>query len=237
MSLLRGLMSNIHIIPAAGSATRIGGLPKYLLPVGKLALPLLFFHIKMALNCNYPVRVAVHPSLTEYISELCTNWGFIDVKVISIHSKTMTETCLRMTSDLPESATVTISMPDTFFTQMSSIDTFAPLAELQALAPSLALWKIQTSQIGKLGQVEIDISANKITRIVDKDLSCTFESSWGMIALPLSLLRTFSILDPHIAISLEKLLQAGLNYLEIPGKYFDCGTITEYQEALNLSLL
>ena len=28
-----------------------------------------------------------------------------------------------------------------------------------------------------------------------------------------------------------------LNYLEIPGKYFDCGTITEYREALNWSLM
>jgi hypothetical protein len=232
-------MSNFHIIPAAGSASRIGGLPKYLLPVGKLALPLLFFHIKMAQNCNYPVRIAVHPSLAEYISELCLNWGFIDAKVISIQSKTMTETCLHMTSDLPESATVTISMPDTFYTQMNSIDTLTSLIKLQEIAPSLALWKIQASQIGKLGQVEIDASASKIMRIVDKDLSCTFESSWGMIALPLSILRTFSILDPAIGMSLEKLISVGLNlnYLEIPGKYFDCGTITEYREALNWSLM
>ena len=232
-------MSNFHIIPAAGSATRIGGLPKYLLPVGKFALPLLFFHIKMAINCNYPVLIAVHPSMHEYVSELCSSWGFIDAEVISIHSKTMTETCLLMTSNLSESATVSVSMPDTFFTRMRNIDTFMPLTELHTLAPSLALWKIQTFQMGKLGQVEIDVFATKVVRLIDKDLSCSFENSWGMVALPLSLMRTFSILDPHLGISLAKLVpdSLSLNYLEIPGKYFDCGTIVEYQEALDLSLL
>ncbi len=232
-------MSNFHIIPAAGSATRIGGLPKYLLPMGKQARPLLFFHIKMALNCNFPVLVGVHPSMFEFVAELCSSWKFSDVKIIAIHSQTMTETCIRMAIDLPDTATVSISMPDTFFTEMNNIEIFTILAELQEKVPSLALWKIQTSQIGKLGQVEIDASANKIVRIVDKDLSCTFESSWGMIALPLSILRTFSILDPAIGMSLEKLISVGssLNYLEIPGKYFDCGTIVEYREALDSSLL
>jgi hypothetical protein len=232
-------MSNFHLIPAAGSATRIGGIPKYLLPVGKSALPLLFFHIKMAINCNYPVLIAVHPSMHEYFTELCLSWSFIDVKVISINSKTMNETCLLMSSDLPESATVSISMPDTFFTQMRNIETFIPLTELHALAPSLALWKIQTFQIGKLGQVEINVSRSKVDRLIDKDLSCSFKSSWGMIALPIALMRTFSALDPHLGISLGKLVpdSLSLNYLEIPGKYFDCGTIEEYREALDLSLL
>ena len=232
-------MSNFHIIPAAGSATRIGGLPKYLLPIGKLARPLLFFHIKMAQNSNYPVLVAVHPSLLDYVAELCSSWEFNDVKVIAIQSKTMTETCLRVVSDLPDHATVSISMPDTFFTEMNTIDSFTPLSELQASAPALALWKIQTSQIGKLGQVEIDRSTRKVNKLIDKDLYCSFESSWGMISVPLYLMRTFLISDSHPGISLAKLLphDLDLNYLEISGKYFDCGTIAEYRDALNLSLL
>jgi hypothetical protein len=181
----------------------------------------------------------VHPSLFEFVSELCSSWNFKEVKIKAINSNTMTETCIRVAEDLPDTSTISISMPDTFFTEMGNIEKFNRLAELQELVPSLALWRIQTSQIGKLGQVQIDNNTRKITKLIDKDLSCSFERSWGMISLPLSLLRTFALSDSHPGISLSKLITGGLdiNYLEISGKYFDCGTITEYREALELSLL
>lgn len=230
-------MSSFHIIPAAGSATRIGGLPKYLLPIGKHAQPLLFFHIKMAQNCNIPVLIGVHPSLFEFVSELCASWNISGIEIIPIHSKTMTETCIRVAASLPESARVSISMPDTYFTEMDNIDTFTPLVKLQETSPSLALWKIQASQIGKLGQVEIENLTGKVAKIIDKDLNCLFEDSWGMISLPLSLMRAFPISDSHPGISLARRIPEGLdvNHLAISGRYFDCGTISEYREALNLS--
>jgi hypothetical protein len=58
----------VHIIPAAGSATRMGGIPKFLLQVGSPGKSLLKPHLEMSLAANLSARVIgrffiVNPSL------------------------------------------------------------------------------------------------------------------------------------------------------------------------------
>jgi hypothetical protein len=231
-------VSFFHVLPAAGSATRIGGLPKYLLPLGRSAKPLLFFHLRMAEQNHCPTILVVHPSLLTYVSDLCSSWSFKNLRLEEFVSTSMTETCLYAARELSGEDVVSISMPDTFFSEMTEGTSFNPLQNFQGKAPALALWEIQKSQLGKLGQVLIEKDSGRVLEMVDKDENCTHDKSWGMLSLKVSLLRQFPVTDSHPGISLAKALKAGLsiNSIFLPGRYWDCGTPEEYSVALQLSL-
>jgi len=230
-------MDYFHVLPAAGSATRMGGLPKYLLPVGDSAKPLLYFHLKMAFNSSTPTILMVHPKMFDYVSELCASWKFPSIQIKAILSDTMTETCQGAINDLRDDNYVSVSMPDTFFSQML-MDAYNPLESLHKTNPTLAIWNIQKFQIGKLGQVQVNPVSGKVLEMVDKNESCAYKYSWGMMSVKVSLLRSFSVSDSHPGISLSKMLKDGLQIDSILQKdiYWDCGTPQEYAAALQLSL-
>jgi hypothetical protein len=178
----------------------------------------------------------VHPKMFDYVSELCASWKFPSIQIKTILSNTMTETCQGAVNDLQDDKYVSISMPDTFFTQMLSNE-YNPLASLHKTNPSLAIWNIQRFQIGKLGQVQVDPISGKVLAMIYKNESCAYKYSWGLLSVRVSLLRSFPVLDSHPGISLSRMLKDGLQINSILQKdrYWDCGTPQEYATALQLS--
>jgi UTP-glucose-1-phosphate uridylyltransferase len=220
----------VHIIPAAGSATRMGGIPKYLLPVGEKGTPLIKLHIEMALNARLDTVVAVHPSLYPYICELISSWSMSSVKVVAVVSPTMTTTVKEAVNKSKfDHEIVSVSMPDTYFSDFGTLHAEA-LSEIRRQSPCLGLWRIQQNQIGKLGQVDLDKNEEFVVEMVDKDASCSFPYSWGMMSFSRHILDLFDPTDSHVGISLKKHLENGLaiRHVTITGKYFDCGTPFEY---------
>lgn len=219
----------MHIIPAAGSATRMGGIPKYLLPTNLNADPIIKFHLQMAQEAELGCAVLTHPSMTQYVGELISNWRFSNVHVLPLLSKSMTFTVIEAIKLFHSNHDVfSISMPDTYFEDSNGFSAEF-LLQLRGNAPSLGLWRIQDSQIGKLGQVDIDFDSMRVVKMVDKNPLCDFKFSWGMMALNGQAIQSLHEDDAHPGISFEKLIDHEFISSSLAtGSYIDCGTPSEY---------
>lgn len=228
----------MHIIPAAGRATRIGGIPKYLLPINSEAKPILKFHIEMALANQLPVCVVVNPKIKDFILELFEKWNFANVHLISAITSTMTETIqVALDALITSPQIISVSMPDTLSSDMLKLK-YSSLKELRDLENSLALWKIRPEQRGKLGQVNLSSDKLRVEKMIDKDPASELIWSWGMFSLESQYLIGFHPKDAHPGISMSKLLQDGfdLKYVIQEGRYWDCGTTAEYSAVLSENL-
>ena len=228
----------MHIIPAAGSATRMGGIPKFLLPVGSSGKPLLRSHLEMSQSANLETVVMLHPTLFEFGKELIGSWNFPNVRLFGVESPSMTKTVIEAIRLSETQETIfSISMPDTFFSNPNSFEG-SFLLDLRRKAPSLAIWQIHENQAGKLGQVLIDRDSGYVADMIDKDPNCGYAHIWGMMALNRELIEKFNENDPHPGISLKESLKSGVNisWVEASGDYLDCGTPKEYYRAFSNNL-
>lgn len=213
------------IVPAAGNAIRMRGLPKFLLPCDANYQTLLEKHITSLLETCETVWVPTRPEFIFLLESL----GVSNERVIILPMVTgsMTETIFEILK-ITNNKYFHLVMPDTYFKGDS------PYSKLN-LVPSLAdiaCWKIRPEQKGKLGQV--NIINNRISDIIDKDPSCEFEYSWGSLTFHRSLLNYASAEEPHIGFALKSALENGesLSAKIIDGKYYDCGTPAEYVNML-----
>jgi hypothetical protein len=209
------------IIPAAGSALRMRGLPKFLLPCDTKYQTLLEKHIDELLNLCETIWIPTRPEYKFLLESL----GVLNKRVVCIPmvTRSMNETVLEVLKISTEKY-FHLAMPDTYFkgeSPYSKLSLEPPLADV-------ACWKIRPEQKGKLGQV--NVIDNRIFDIIDKDPSCEFEYSWGSLTFDRNLLGYTTIKDPHIGFALKNALENGefLSAKIIDGKYFDCGTPIEY---------
>jgi hypothetical protein len=222
------------ILPAAGSATRMRGMPKFLLPCSISYETLLEKHIDNLLKYCEVVWVPTRPELVGLIHSL----GYTSdrVVVVALSSKSMTETVLKI-AKISNSESFMLCMPDTFFygdlpyMALSTLDSDV----------NLACWKIREEQMGKLGQVKFHASIDNKGKIVDsrdKDPKCTFEYSWGAMAFNRKFLGLGNPEMPHVGYIINPAIQSGLDVqgFKVSGEYFDCGTPTEYLQLVGKTL-
>jgi UTP-glucose-1-phosphate uridylyltransferase len=217
-------MKNVTILPAAGQATRMRGLPKFLLPCGNLDESLLERHIRASLEVSNLVWIATRPQYAPLLTTLGIQSDRVMVSVLE--TQTMSQTVRKIT-DLVESERFTVIMPDTFFggespnTKLAESD--APL--------HLALWEIREEQKGKLGQVELS-AEGKVTSHSDKDPHCQLPFAWGAMSFSKHLASMIDIEDPHVGYLINYALSNNyeVGASAIAGSYFDCGTPQEYRD-------
>lgn len=213
------------ILPAAGNATRMRGLPKFLLPIDLDYLTLIEYHAKNLKELCLRIWIPVNPDFENLLSKLDklpNNCIVVPMRTIS-----MTETVLNVVQ-MSDSKDFSMIMPDTFFLgeqpyRKLSVDSCA----------KLICWKIREEQKGKLGQVLIN-QANRVTDIRDKDVNCDYALSWGAMSFSRELINYMEITDPHIGMAVSKSVKNGelVKSLTINGDYFDCGTPREYFQLL-----
>lgn len=215
----------LHIIPAAGKASRIGGIPKFLLPIGEENF-LINFHANEILSNNKNVRkiIAVSSEYYEVIKRLDLN-----AEVIKVETKTMNETVNEVLKHYSTYKDYLVTMPDTYYEDQ---DVFERLLEnyfKKKSQISLVLWNMQDYQKGKLGQVEV--VSNKVIDVIDKNENCTYQKIWGAILWNKELNALIDVKDSHIGYIIKPALQSEINVsYEIAEKiYYDCGTFSEYQ--------
>lgn len=216
------------ILPAAGSATRMRGLPKFLLPCDENYLSLLERHINhLAPICN-KIWIPIRPDLIALVESL--NIPAPNTEIFPISTNTMTET-LRKTASKSMSEKFVMVMPDTYFQGELPYEYLATGAEKM----NLACWKIRAEQYGKLGQVQISKSSPEETQGTvsssrDKDPSCRFPFSWGAMSFSREVLELADDEMPHLGYVLPQLLEKNMQIHAkvIDGEYFDCGTPQEY---------
>jgi len=219
------------ILPAAGSAERMSGIPKFLLPVADDYKSLLENHIENLSQYCEKIYLSTKPELVPIINSL--NFDLKNIEVIEVQTKTMSETVLE-TLTYSSSDSFMMIMPDTYFLDGNP---YRDLNKNPEVA-ELACWEIRDNQRGKLGEVEFD-SSGDITNIVDKKIDNGFQYAWGALTFSKKLIPFIDNKDPHIGYAIKNALKKKqkISGIKINGKYFDCGTPSEYVELLEEVLL
>jgi UTP-glucose-1-phosphate uridylyltransferase len=213
------------VIPAAGLATRMRGIPKFLLPCDDEYTTLIELHISQLLQYCETIWIPTRPELVLLLDSL--GLAKDRVVILPMQTENMTQTVMKVTQ-ISKQQHFQLVMPDTFFfgeKPYGMLDPFPSIAEL-------ACWKIRSEQKGKLGQVLID--GKIVTEMKDKDPDCAFEHSWGALTFSRELLDYADSNDPHIGYAVRNALISGrpVTASIVHGKYFDCGTPSEYLNML-----
>ena len=165
---------NLGIIAAAGQASRLNGIPKFLLPLIGDDKYLLNRTINILKECGVD---KINIGLSEYTNKIAE--PFIDgLNVSKCSTKTMNETIQILNKD---HGNISICiMPDTYFDNPSGVPKSVELLKNNDSIASICIWKLRKSQRGSVGQVEID--GDRVVSVNDKDENCNFPYVWGTVA-------------------------------------------------------
>ena len=152
---------NLGIIAAAGQASRLNGIPKFLLPLIGDDKYLLNRTINILKECGVD---KINIGLSEYTNKIAE--PFIDgLNVSKCSTKTMNETIQILNKD---HGNISICiMPDTYFDNPSGVPKSVELLKNNDSIASICIWKLRKSQRGSVGQVEID--GDRVVYIDAKD--------------------------------------------------------------------
>jgi len=214
------------IIPAAGLATRMRGIPKFLLPCDEVYTSLIERHLNHLLGKVDTIWIPTRPDLVMLLESL----GIARDKVVilPVITENMSQTVARVLQ-ISSALHFNLFMPDTYFLGELPYET---LNNEQDFA-NLACWRIREEQKGKLGQVRIN-SLNMVTDIKDKVPDCDYEFSWGAVSFSKKLMKYINLTDPHIGYAVSAAVESGekVGASIVDGEYFDCGTPVDYLKML-----
>lgn len=222
------MQKTISVIPAAGSATRMSGIPKFLIPNSE-GTPLIRWHVSQSNLASEHTIVVTRPEWAAITFEVLSGLKF---ELQCAVTNTMTETVIiALQSRNP--AVALIHMPDTFLGEDNKLAQ-AVSTTLEEKQTSLICWKTRADQKGKLGQVMFQENLDgslEIFKIVDKDPVTTSDHHWGAIAFFQPDVQNWDPKDSHVGITAQKMLEKNpsLRFRAIFSNeaYYDCGTSNE----------
>ena len=222
------------LIPAAGLATRMRGLPKFLLPIDNSYTTILEHHIKSIIKEGIDIEniwIATRPDLVSILNTISFEGS--NINIIPIETNTMNETILNL-HKISKAQYYMLIMPDTYFYGENPYTKFENTPEYC----DLAIWKIKDEQRGKLGEVSFN-DDGILSEIIDKNPKANLEYSWGALVFSEKFINYIDKNDPHIGYSVASALKNNKKITTkiIKGEYFDCGTPEEYIELIKKVLI
>lgn len=216
------------IIPAAGTASRLRGLPKFLLPTHTNKETLIERQISYLRDFFDEILIGINPDFSRILGSVVSEDH--QIKKYELSTNTMMETVVQLAGK-SHSDNFVLVMPDTYFSDYSEIKNLFEndMPDLSALI----CWDIKDYQLGKLGQVFID-DANHVIEIQDKNPDCHFKTFWGIAIFSRKNLLESRDADSHIGFLFERLIKKGETVMgyRVSGDYYDCGTQEEYIKML-----
>jgi UTP-glucose-1-phosphate uridylyltransferase len=224
-------MSVVGVIPVAGKAERMDGLPKFLLPTRD---GYLLDELVDRMLAGGAEQILIGASADN--RAILERYAPPEALVYTVNSRNMSETVLAARRWCGN-ANVIFGMPDTYFTpkfiyaaMVENLDKFTAMA---------ACWKVRDDQIGKLGMVRIDqkfldkgftSQTPVIGDVIDKPSKATYQHAWGALAWKPEFWDCISAGDAHVGYAIQRALarQLVVGASVEQGDYYDCGTRTEY---------
>lgn len=210
----------IGILPAAGKATRIHGLPKYLLPV-----PGGYLLERMANRIGVPCYIGANAD--NY--DLLNDYKRPEDRVCKVVSRAMPETILniRLQAMLGDE-NVLVGMPDTYWTDET---VFLRLTDYlnQGFICAVAVFYVDVDMASRLGVCHWN-KEGLLRHIEDKQPQTNGRWVWGAVAWRVDFWQYIQPEDAHLGIALQRAVEQGI---EIPvvrcgGDYYDNGTPEDY---------
>lgn len=163
-------MKTVGLIPASGTATRIGGLPKFALPISDRS-SLLGWHVENLLLACDEVRVSTQSKWVPLIQSM-----ELPIVLLEKEPSTLSDAIVNLSQDGEDQYIFT--MPDTYFTNQETNpfgDIFNKSADI-----ILGCFNCPPSLRGKVGQVEI--IDGRVVAATDKNSESLFAHMWGYMA-------------------------------------------------------
>jgi len=217
----------IGLIPAAGHATRINSLPKFLLPVPGDTYLLDILRRRMATAGASPLMIGVNTRNVDLIERYAAHYAYIH----ECNTATMSETVLQLGQFTGHQA-VLFGMPDSYWTDEQVYQRLAADI-LDGALVSVALFETTPEQRGDLGMCDVAFDHDEVlhvTQVADKPEATNLHLAWGAMAWSVGFWQYIRANDPHVGYALARAVQAGRQaraYLAT-GPYVDCGTPDGY---------
>jgi hypothetical protein len=208
-------MAIIGVLPASGKASRIGGIPKFCLPISD-ERSLLHWHVEQMLEVCDEVRISTRADWVPIVKSMDMN-----VKLIVREPTTMSDAIIHMIGDYND--TVIVGMPDTFI--FNSRENIYKEMIKQDGVLVLGAWPCTDDLKGRVGQIQI--SNSKVIASKDKDPECDYKHMWGTMLFRKNLIRYVDGSLDHPGKQIQDWVDMSLDIraVELSGKYMDIGTL------------
>lgn len=214
----------IGIIPAAGHATRMMGLPKMLLPIpGDTTLIRRMRDSMQALN---PRKICIGSTGVNLV--LLEPLDRHTTKLYPAYTTTMSETVLLARQYAEQDEAVLFGMPDSYIEDTAVFSKLAKSLEHGADV-AVGIFLTNPEQRHKLGMCRID-DDGRLLEVIDKPKATHLRYAWGVIAWKPVFWQHIHAADATIGYALTRAIEAQLNVytVRLDGAYYDCGTPDEY---------
>jgi UTP-glucose-1-phosphate uridylyltransferase len=211
----------IGILPAAGKATRIHGLPKYLLPVpGGYLLERMT--TRMGVRCHIGANADNYDLLNAYKRP--------EDHVYQVNSRGMPETILAARQYAGDE-NVLVGMPDTYWTEKTDENVFWRLTDYlnRGAFCSASVFRVSAEIASRLG-VCIQGVDGYLESIEDKQPQTEAQWVWGALGWRVDFWQYIQPEDTHLGIALQRAVDGGVKIPLYPafGNYYDNGTQEDY---------
>jgi hypothetical protein len=208
-------MALIGLLPASGKASRVGGIPKFCLPISPQQC-LLQWHVQAMLEVCDLVKVSTRPMWIPIVEAM-----HLDVQLMAREPSTMSEAVQAMMQGHDNNDAFVIGMPDTYI--MNATGNYYRQMVEEAGDVVLAAWRCTVNLQGRVGQIRLG-RPNKVIASRDKDPTCRFEHMWGAMVLRGDA-RHVDPVRNHPGEQLQDWIDEGLsvNAVKPDGAYCDIG--------------
>jgi len=206
----------IGLLPASGSASRLGGIPKFCLPLTDKQ-NILQWHVEQMLKVCDIVKISTRKTWIPIVNQMDLP---PEAVVYEIEPSTMSDALVKMMVN-PNSKYI-IGMPDTYMPE-SNGDFYRQLAESDADI-TLAAFECHEDIMGRVGQIKFDESGSVIDAL-DKTPNCDYPYMWGALAINKVYLNEEL---PHPGMQIKEWISEGKHVKAViaKGKYLDIGTVS-----------
>lgn len=208
-------MATIGLLPASGKASRIGGIPKFCLPISDQR-SLMQWHVEQMLEVCDEVRISTRAEWVPIIQNMDMN-----VKIMVREPSTMSDAIKYMVGE--NNDTVLIGMPDTFILG-TNVNIYKEMLKSDGDLV-LGAWECTDDLKGRVGQIAL--SGDKVILSKDKDINCQYEYMWGTMLFRKNLIRYVDTSIDHPGLQIQDWVDANLKVKAVKpgGKYMDIGTL------------
>lgn len=209
-------MATIGVLPASGRASRVGGIPKFCLPVSD-ERSLLQWHVEQMLEVCDEVRVSTRSEWVPIIQNMDMN-----IKLIVREPSTMSDAIKFMVGEYND--TVVAGMPDTYIIN-SPGNIYKEMFKETNADLVLGVWECNEELKGRVGQVLL--SEGKVIDSEDKVDNCDYTDMWGSMMFRKNMIRYLDPTLEHPGKQIKGWILEGKNIRAVKpgGKYMDIGTL------------
>jgi len=210
-------MATIGVLPASGKASRIGGIPKFCLPISD-ERSLLQWHVEQMLEVCDEVLVCTRAEWIPIIQNMDMN-----IKLIVKEPSTMSDAIKFMIGDYNE--TVLVGMPDTYILN-APLNIYKEMMKESNADLVLGIWECIGELKGRVGQVMVS-NSGKVLKSKDKVLDCDYKDMWGTMLFRKNMIRYIDPSLDHPGKQIQEWIDKGLNIQSVRpgGRYMDIGTL------------